>query len=224
MKIKKYNVDGDPAGDLEISATLLEDSKGEQAVHDCVVAYLAAKRSGNASTKTKGFVRGGGAKPWRQKGTGRARAGSIRSPLWRGGGVIFGPHPRSFAKKVNKKVRALALRRVFTERLNEDGVVVVADIEINEPKTKACIDFLKKIGAGNDALILTEKMDDNFLLSSRNIPKVESMNAASVDVYNILLHKKIVITEAALDVLEKRISKKIKTAPVAVEDTGDENA
>src|SRR5215475_9012145 len=136
MKIAIKDIKGQAAGELEVRMALVENGKGTQAVHDTVTAYNAAQRSGTACTKTMGEVNGSGKKPWRQKGTGRARAGSFQSPLWRGGGVVFGPKPRDFGKKVSRRTRQLALREAISERLRGGDVVVVDDLRLASPKTK----------------------------------------------------------------------------------------
>ncbi len=144
MKIAIKNLEGKNQGELEVKFALIENGKGTQAVHDTVVAYRAAQRSGTACTKTVGEVAGSNKKPWKQKGTGRARAGSVRSPLWAGGGVVFGPKPRDFSKKISKKTRSLALRKALSERLKAGDVVVVDDLKLSSPKTK---DFVGVISA-----------------------------------------------------------------------------
>src|SRR5215475_846240 len=144
MKIAIKNLEGKSAGELEVKFPLVEDGRGTQAVHDTVTAFRAGQRSGTASTKTAGEVAGTNKKPWRQKGTGRARAGSFQSPLWVGGGVVFGPKPRDFSKKVSKKTKQLALRKALGERLKAGDVVVVDDLKLASPKTR---DFLKVIPA-----------------------------------------------------------------------------
>jgi large subunit ribosomal protein L4 len=199
--------DGNQAGSVELNPAWIELKKGTQAVHDAVVAFLAAQRAGTASTKTRAEVRGTGAKPYRQKGTGRARAGSYQSPIWRGGGIVFGPKPRSYVKNVNKKVRALALKRAFSERLAEDAVIVVDDIALSEPKTKQMLAFLAAVKAGDDALVIDGDPASNLLLASRNLPGVEVMKAASVNPYWILLFKKVVFTRAGLDAFVARFSR-----------------
>ena len=197
---------GSKVGDADLDASWLEREKGDRAVRDSVVSFLARMRAGTASTKVRSEVRGGGAKPYRQKGTGRARAGSIRSPIWRGGGVIFGPAPRSFAKKTNRKVRLLALRRALTERIDENAVIMVDEIALEEAKTRHMVAFLKAIEAGHDALIVVDRLDPNVCLAARNLPGVEMMNVSSVNTYWMLLFKKIVITRAALEALGSRIA------------------
>ncbi len=144
MKLTVKDINGRGQGELEVKFPLIADGKGTQAVHDAVVAYLANQRMGTACTKTIGEVAGTGKKPWRQKGTGRARAGSFQSPLWRGGGVVFGPKPRDFGKKVSKATKQLALRKALSERLKSGDVVVVEDIQLSSPKTK---EFVALLGA-----------------------------------------------------------------------------
>src|SRR5215468_3923215 len=155
MKITVKDSKGNTQGELEVKFPLVEGGKGTQAVHDAVVAYQAAQRMGTASTKTMGEVAGSGKKPWRQKGTGRARAGSFASPLWRGGGVTFGPKPRDFSKKVSRKTRQLALRKALSERLKAGDVVVVDELKLESPKTKEFIDLLSQIGVEGVALLVT---------------------------------------------------------------------
>src|SRR3954465_2163849 len=145
MKLAIKDSNGKSAGELEVKFPLIEDGRGTQAVHDAVVAFQAAQRMGTACTKTMGDVAGTGKKPWRQKGTGRARAGSFASPLWVGGGVVFGPKPRDFGKKASKKTKQLALRKVLTERLNAGDVVVVDDIKLDSPKTKGFLKVLNDL-------------------------------------------------------------------------------
>ena len=201
------NQSGSAAGELAIDDAWLERDKGAQAVQDTVMAYLAGRRAGTACTKTRGKVRGGGAKPYKQKGTGRARAGSSRSPIWRGGGTTFGPQPRSYAKKVNKKVRRLALRRAFTERLDDEAVIAVDSLPaLDKPNTKAFAAWLDSVGAGQHALVLVGDVTDAAALSARNLPKVALIAAANVGVYQLLLHKKVVITQDAVPALGVRLS------------------
>src|SRR5882672_10755713 len=139
MKISIKNISGKSQGELETKFEMVENGKGTQAVHDAVTAYRAAQRSGTACTKTVGDVQGSNKKPWKQKGTGRARAGSLRSPLWAGGGVVFGPRPRDFSKKINKKTRQLALRKALSERLKAGDIIVLDSINISAPKTKEMV-------------------------------------------------------------------------------------
>ena len=208
---------------IEIDSSWLEFEKGEQAVKDSVVAFLAGCRSGTASTKTRGEVSGGGAKPWRQKGNGRARAGSNRSPVWRGGAIVFGPKPRSYAKKVNANVETLALRRVFSDRVKDNEIIVVDDIKPETPKTKDFVAFLKAIGVDGTAVVLVESaamnvIDDekaaygirepNLVLASRNLGNVILVAAESVNPYTLMKGEKVVITSAGLKALGQRLAKK----------------
>lgn len=204
--VKILDMAGTEAGEYTIDASLLSLDRGDQAVKDTVVAFLADLRAGNACTKSRGMVRGGGAKPWRQKGTGRARAGSSRNPIWRGGGVVFGPQAnRNYTKKVNKKVRRLALSRAFSERLEAGDIIAIEDAKLDVSKTKAALNFLSAINAGDDALLLVEEYDVNMYLGLRNLPRVDVLTADVVNVYQMLLFKKIVITKSALEVIEKRL-------------------
>src|SRR5215208_8306729 len=145
MKLTVKNINGKDSGELHVKFPLVEGGKGTQAVHDVVVAHQANQRMGTASTKTMGDVAGTGKKPWRQKGTGRARAGSFASPLWRGGGVVHGPKPRDYSKKVTKKTKQLALRKALTERINANEIVVIDDIKLDSPKTKGFVGILNSL-------------------------------------------------------------------------------
>src|SRR6476619_4892803 len=169
MKLTVKDTHGKDQGELEVKFELVEDGKGTQAVHDVVVAFQAAQRSGTASTKTMGEVAGSGKKPWRQKGTGRARAGSFQSPLWRGGGVVFGPKPRDFGKKVSRNTRQLALRKALSERLRAGDVVVLDELKLASPKTKEFLSVLSALGLSGTTLIVGEGVDKNLTLASRNV-------------------------------------------------------
>src|SRR5258707_9721068 len=172
MKLTIKDSKGKDQGELEVKFPLVEGGKGTQAVHDVVVAYNAAQRMGTACTKTMGEVAGSGKKPWRQKGTGRARAGSFASPLWRGGGVVFGPKPRDFTKKVSRKTRQLALRKALSERLRAGDVVVVDDLSLTSNKTRDFIVMLSALELKGSALVVAHKADKNLTMASRNVPNV----------------------------------------------------
>src|SRR6478609_3506783 len=154
MKLTIKDTQGNDRGELEVRFPVVEGGKGTQAVHDVVVAFQAAQRSGTASTKTMGEVAGSGKKPWRQKGTGRARAGSFASPLWRGGGVVFGPKPRDFGKKVGRKTKQLALRKALSERLKAGDVIVVDDLKLGSAKTKDFVGVLSALELSGSALFV----------------------------------------------------------------------
>jgi large subunit ribosomal protein L4 len=212
MKLTIKNNQGRDQGELNISFEPIEDGKGNQAVHDVVVAYMAAQRSGTACTKTMGEVAGSGKKPWRQKGTGRARAGSFASPLWRGGGVVFGPKPRDYTKKVTKKTKQLALRKAFTERVKAGDVVVLEDIKLDSPKTKGFVGFLSSLNVTGTTLIVAEAGNNNLTLASRNIQGVEVTNANSVNTYQLLRYKNVLFTRGAIETLDQRLKTEAEAA------------
>ena len=207
MKVNVQNIKGDSVEELEINFDAFEDdSKGLQAVHDAVVAYRASQRSGTACAKTRSEVAGTGKKPWRQKGTGRARAGSKQSPIWRGGGVVFGPRPRSFRKDINKKTRKLALRKALSERLKAGEVLVVDQVQMDQPKTKDVIRLLDQLKVDGTALIVTGEVNANAQLSARNIPYVDVTTSASLNTYDTLKYDCLILTKDALSGLESRLS------------------
>jgi large subunit ribosomal protein L4 len=205
MKVTIKDIQGKDSGELNLSFQPVEADKGNQAVHDVVVAYMAAQRSGTACTKTMGDVAGSGKKPWRQKGTGRARAGSFASPLWRGGGVVFGPKPRDYTKKVTKKTKQLALRKAFTERVNAGDVVVVDEIKLDSPKTKGFLGVLNALKANTGALIVAEGGNENLVLASRNVQNVEVTNSNNLNTYQLLRYNKVLLTRGALEALDARL-------------------
>ncbi len=202
--IKTFDKEGKSTGSIEIADALLVLDKGDQAVKDVVVAILNARRAGTASTLGKGEVSGSNKKPWKQKGTGRARAGFRQSPIWRGGGSAHGPHPKDFGVKVNKKVAQLAYAHALSEQIAADRLAVV-DALPEDGKTKAMAAFLGSICAKGRVLVVTEEFSDNTYLAIRNIPKVEAIPASQVDVYSLLLAKTIVVTKEGLEVLKKRM-------------------
>lgn len=208
MKIAIKNLEGKSQGELEVKFPLVEDGKGTQAVHDTVVAYQAAQRSGTACTKTAGEVAGTNKKPWRQKGTGRARAGSFQSPLWVGGGVVFGPKPRDFSKKVSKKTRALALRKALSERLKAGDVIVVDDIKLDSPKTKAFVGVISALELKGTTLIVSGGEENkNLELAARNIQKVTLTTSDSLNTYDVLRPDKLLFTRSAFEKVEARLTK-----------------
>src|SRR5437899_1846670 len=207
MKLTIKDNNGNSAGELEVQFPLIEDGKGTQAVHDVVVAYRAAQRMGTACTKTMGEVAGTGKKPWRQKGTGRARAGSFASPLWRGGGVVFGPKPRDFSKKVSRKTRQLALRKALSERLRAGDVLLVEDLKLLSPKTKEFISILTALDLKGSTLFVAQTTDKNFTLASRNVPNVSLATSDSLNTYDVLRPNKLVFTKNAFEQIEARLTK-----------------
>ena len=207
MKINVQNTNGESVEEMEIPFTLVEEGdKGLQAVHDSVVAYMASQRSGTACAKTRSEVAGTGKKPWRQKGTGRARAGSFQSPIWRGGGVVFGPRPRDFRKDVNKKTRKLALQKALTERIKSGEVVVVDQINLDQPKTKDFIRILDNLKVDGTALLVTASPELNVQLSTRNVSYVGVTTSESLNTYDTLKYDRIIMTKDALSGLQSRLS------------------
>ncbi len=209
MKLPVVNLAGSPAGEAEISdEILIHNGKGSQAVHDTVVAYMANQRLGTVKTKMVSEVKGSGKKPWRQKGTGRARAGSHASPLWEGGGVVFGPRPRDYSKKVPRKVRSLAFRKALSERLLAGDLVVVDALEPASPKTQAFLQQLDQLTADAvTVLVVDETVGTNLRLATRNAVRVDVETAASLNVYELLRFDKLVVSRAALDTLTGRLGK-----------------
>lgn len=208
MNIQVRDLSGKEQGEMVVPFAVIENGKGTQAVHDVVTAYRAAQRSGTACTKTIGEVAGSGSKPWRQKGTGRARAGLRQSPIWRGGGVVFGPKPRDFSKITSRKTRRLALRKALGERIKMGDVIVVDALKVHAPKTKEVIGLLGSLGLGGTTLFVTEQNDVNFNLAARNIWHVEVVEAALVNTYQILRSDKLVISKSALATIGERLDGK----------------
>ncbi|HBH61946.1 MAG TPA: 50S ribosomal protein L4 [Nitrospiraceae bacterium] len=175
-------------------------------LHEVVHNHLANKRQGTASTKTRGMVSGGGKKPYKQKGTGRARAGSNRSPLWKGGGTVFGPHPRDYSYKLPKKVKWSALSSALSAKLADGEVILIDNISVTEPKTKAVKGLLDNLGLKNNVLIIVPERNDALELASRNIPKVNVARVSELNVYSILSHEKLLISKDAIEKMKEAYS------------------
>lgn len=205
MKLTVKDIKGNSAGDLEVQLALVENGKGTQAVHDAVVAFRAAQRSGTACTKTMGEVAGTGKKPWRQKGTGRARAGSFASPLWVGGGVVFGPKPRDFRKKISRSTKTLALRKALSERIKADEVVVVDDLKLASAKTKEFLTVLAALKIEGTVLVVADS-DKNLTLASRNVPHAELTDGARLNTYQLLRNDKVLFTKSAFEKFSARLA------------------
>jgi large subunit ribosomal protein L4 len=191
----------------EAKFELVEGGRGTQALHDAVVAMRAARRSGSANTKSKADVNLSGAKPWRQKGTGRARAGYKSSPVWRGGGVVFGPKPRDYSKKVSKTVRRLAFQKALTERINAGDVLTIDTFAVSEIKTKSFVSLLKEQTDAKKVLLISDAFDDNTYKSARNVKPVQLITAGEVNSEQLLAFDKILITQNALAQLAERTSR-----------------
>ncbi len=208
MKISIKDISGKDQGELEVKFTMIENGKGTQAVHDAVTAYRAAQRSGTACTKNAGEVAGTNKKPWRQKGTGRARAGSFQSPLWVGGGVVFGPKPRDFSKKISKKTRALALRKALSARLQAGDVVVVDDLKLTSAKTKDFVNVISALSLTGTTLVISNGEENkNLTLASRNISYVEVTTSDTLNTYDVLRPDKLLFTKSAFEKVEARLTK-----------------
>jgi large subunit ribosomal protein L4 len=188
----------------EAKITLIDGERGSQAVHDVLVAMRAARRSGSANTRTKAEVNLSGAKPWRQKGTGRARAGYKSSPIWRGGGVVFGPKPRDYSKKVSKSVRRLAFQKALSERIDAGDVLTIGEFVVKELKTKSFVALLKKQTDARRVLIVSDTFDENTSKSARNVKPVQLAMAADVNTEQLLNFDKILLTNGALAKLSDR--------------------
>lgn len=187
---------------VELSDSAFNQDFNETLIHQVVVAYMAGGRAGTKAQKTRSDVRGGGAKPWRQKGTGRARAGTIRSPLWRKGGVTFAARPRNYAQKVNKKMYRVAMRSIFSELLRQERLIAVDDISVSAPKTKELKTKLDELSVAN-ALIITHQADENLYLASRNLPYIDVIEAGAIDPVSLVGYDKIVVTTPALKQVEE---------------------
>lgn len=202
--VKVYDQNKAEQGEITLASDVFEVAVRPEILHLVVRAQLAAKRAGTHAAKTRAFVSGGGAKPWRQKGTGRARAGSNRSPVWRGGAIVFGPQPRDYGFKVNKKIKKLALRMALSARLAGDDLLVVKGIEPAEPKTKLFVKVAEALGLSKALIIATEE-SRNLVLASRNLPGITLTTPDRLSVYEILKHKTLVILEGAVEPVETRL-------------------
>ena len=199
-----YNTKNEKVGEVTLNDDLFGVEVKTHILHDVVRMQLANRRSGNSSTKTRVEVAGSGAKPWKQKGTGRARAGSRQSPIWRGGGIAFGPKPRDYSYKLPKKVRKLGLKMALSTRLSEEQLMVVDTLDITEIKTKDFKDVMNNLEAKN-ALVIIPDHDEVIEKSSRNIPKIKVLPVSGLNVYDILLHEKLILVQTSIEKLEERL-------------------
>jgi large subunit ribosomal protein L4 len=201
--VKVVNLKGEVVGEQELSEAVFAAPVHVPAMHQVVVAQLANKRQGTHSTKTRGEVRGGGRKPWRQKHTGRARHGSIRSPIWTGGGVTHGPKPRDYHQKVNRKVRRLALRSALSVKVREDRLVVLDSFDMEKPKTRELVTFFRAIGAGKKPLVMIGQSQPAAYKSMSNIPGARVLHVDSINVFDLLHHDHLIVTSDALRQIEE---------------------
>lgn len=202
-KVAVYNIDRQQVGDIELNDNVFGVEVNGGLLHQVVVMQLASQRLGTHATKTRAFVRGGGRKPWKQKGTGRARSGSRRSPLWVGGGTVFGPHPRSYAFSMPRKQRRLAIKCALSDKVQEDSLFVLDALDFEAPKTKQVVKLLQTFEIDNKALIITAEEAENVERSSRNIPGVKAINTTGLNVYDILNHDKLFVTKDAVARIEE---------------------
>ncbi len=205
--VKKYDAAGAEAGDVTVADDLLECERGGQAVHEMVLALNLARRAGTASTLQKGEVAGSGAKPWKQKGTGRARAGYKQSPVWRGGAAAFGPLPRQYGVKVNRKVRDLAFKRALSDKIAEGEVRVVEPLQVESGKTRDAAALLAAQGITGPVLLVCEQVPDTLARAVQNLPKVEAAAARDVNVYQLLRYPILLVDPAGLEQLTARLQK-----------------
>lgn len=200
--VKVYNMSGQETGSIELNDNIFGIEVNEHVLHMAVVQYLANQRQGTKSAKTRAEVSGGGRKPWRQKGTGRARQGSTRSPQWTGGGVVFAPKPRDHSFKLNKKVKRLALKSALSSKLLENKIVVLDELKLDEIKTKEMKKVLDNIKA-DKALVVIDGSDKNIILSARNIPDMKTASVNTINVYDILKYDSFVVTKQAVEKIEE---------------------
>ncbi|HHY06168.1 MAG TPA: 50S ribosomal protein L4 [Clostridia bacterium] len=205
-KVALYNISGEQIAEIELNDAIFGIEPNEAVVHEAVVMQLASLRRGTHATKTRAEVRGGGRKPWRQKGTGRARVGSIRSPLWRKGGITFGPQPRDYAYRLPRKKARLAVKSVLSAKVKANEMVVLDQLEFPEPKTKQMLEVLGKLKIKEKVLVVTAEQNDNVQKSGRNIPGVKFLTAEGINVYDLLNYDRLLITKDAVTKLEEVFS------------------
>jgi large subunit ribosomal protein L4 len=205
--VKVKNLSNEEVGEVELSEKVFGAPLNKKLIYFAVKGYLANQRAGTSATKTRGDTSGSGKKLWKQKGTGRARIASLRSPLWKGGGNVHGPQPRDWSYNVPKKMRRGAVRSVLSERLREGGLVVVENFDLSSHKTKEFASTLKQLGLGRHTLIVASLNNGNLALSSRNLPGVVYVSPEGVNVYNLLTHEHVAITRDAVEELDRQLSK-----------------
>ncbi|SFR04874.1 50S ribosomal protein L4 [Desulfoscipio geothermicus] len=202
-RVAIYNINGDQVGEIDLKDDVFGIPVHRQALHDAVTMQLAGRRQGTHDTKTRAEVSGGGRKPYRQKGTGRARHGSTRSPIWRGGGIVFGPHPRDYSYRIPKKVRRLAMKSALSSKVEGGTIVVLEELKLDAPKTKDMVKILENLKVNNKALVVTAEKDDSVFKSARNIPGIKPLSVPGLNVYDLLAHKTLVITRDAVAKVEE---------------------
>ncbi len=202
-KVAVFNMAGAQVGEIDLKDSVFGIEPNEAVVHQVVKAQMVNRRQGTLATKTRGMVRGGGKKPWRQKGTGRARAGTRRSPVWRGGGIVFGPHPREFDMRLPRKVRRLGMKSVLSDKVINCDIVVLDELRFEEPKTKRMVEVLNALQLDQKVLVVTADGNPGVVKSARNIPGVKPVRADFMNVYDLLAYDKLVITKDAVARVEE---------------------
>ncbi|MFE0560048.1 50S ribosomal protein L4 [Paenibacillus sp. FSL W8-0187] len=202
-KVALYNVSGSQVGEVELNEAVFGIEPNVHVLHSAVLLQRASLRRGTHKVKGRSEVRGGGRKPWKQKGTGRARQGSIRSPQWKGGGVVFGPTPRSYTFKLPKKVRRLAIKSALSSKVIDNAIIVLDQLTLNTPKTKEFANILSNLKIGRKALIVAPSYDDNVALSARNIPGVKFVAADGINVLDVMSYDQLIITKEAVQKVEE---------------------
>ncbi|WP_409273055.1 50S ribosomal protein L4 [Neobacillus sp. SCS-31] len=202
-KVALFNQNGSQVGEIELNDTVFGIEPNQHVLFEAILMQRASMRQGTHKTKIRSEVAGGGRKPWRQKGTGRARQGSIRSPQWKGGGTVFGPVPRSYSYKLPRKVRRLAIKSALSTKVLEENIVVLESLAFEAPKTKDFVNVLKGLSVEKKALVVTADLDENVALSARNIPGVTVVAANGISVVDVLNHDKLIITKAAVEKVEE---------------------
>ena len=197
------NVKGEKVSDITLNENIFGIKPNDAVLYDAITLAQASQRQGTADTKTRSEVSGGGRKPWRQKGTGRARQGSTRAPHWYHGGIVFGPHPRTYGKKMNRKERVLALKSALSYKVEENEIIILDELNVKTPKTKDMIKLLNDIKAPKKTLIVVDELTDNLILATRNIPKVELLEASEINVLDIIGADGLVITKKAVEMIEE---------------------
>ena len=200
--VSVYNMEGNEVGTMELNDAVFGVKVNEHLVHQAVVRHLANKRQGTQKAKTRAEVRGGGRKPWRQKGTGHARQGSIRAPQWTGGGVVFAPVPRDYSKKMNKKEKRAALKSALTSRVEADKLIVLESLKLDQLKTKEMVRVLDNLKV-KKALVVMPEVDQNVMLSTRNIPNVDTIDARMLNVYDVMRYSTVIMTKDAVASIEE---------------------
>lgn len=202
-KVSVYNVEGKQVGEIDLSEDFFGREPNTHVLHSAVVLQQASLRQGTHKTKGRSEVRGGGRKPWKQKGTGRARQGSIRAPQWKGGGIVFGPTPRSYGFKLPRKVRRLAIKSALSSKVAGNGIIVLDQLSLSQPKTKDFAKILGNLNVARKALVVTSEFDNNVALSARNIPGVKFITADGINVLDVMVHDQLIITKDAVAKVEE---------------------